>query len=461
PVFGAGDAVVTLTATIEKNGVTETKTFQITVLETPQTDAESVSADKAALDFSDFMFGTGDDNTAVTQSFSVPTSGSSGTTISWSSDRDAVSIIAGTATVLQPLTLTGDVTVTLTATIEKNSVFETKVFTITVLETSSTPVVKDQVTYSVGVNYNMRYVPPKTFSTGVDDNGDINGDTIQDVATTATVAAAYLIAETEVTYELWYEVYIWAKTDAGGGVRADGGSLYKFANSGHQGGDASACGGAAVGNNQSPVTCVNWRDAIVWCNALTEYYNAQNGTSYTVVYTVDAAYTTPIRSSEDGLYGSSVNSAPGSFDNPYYNPNAKGFRLPTNNEWELAARYIADINSDGDILDANEYYPGNYASGATADHNNVAPTGEVAWYAVNAGSISHIVATRIPNALGIYDMSGNAWEWTLDWYTFGSDRMLRGGGWNSLATALQVGYVYYSSPSYEYSSMGFRLARTP
>ena len=79
--------------------------------------------------------------------------------------------------------------------------------------------------------------------------------------------------------------------------------------------------------DQHPVTIVNWRSAMVWCNALTEWYNAQKGTSYACVYTSDAAYTNPIRDSQDGIYGSSSNPAAGSFDNPYVNPNAKGFRL--------------------------------------------------------------------------------------------------------------------------------------
>ena len=94
----------------------------------PQTETEAVAADKAALDFSDITFGTGDSEISVTQDFTMPTSGSSGTTISWSSNRSAVSIAAGQATVTQPSTLTGDMIVTLTATIEKNGISETKDF---------------------------------------------------------------------------------------------------------------------------------------------------------------------------------------------------------------------------------------------------------------------------------------------------------------------------------------------
>src|SRR5664280_2857460 len=106
----------------------------------------------------------------------------------------------------------------------------------------------------------MMYVPGGvTFPTGTDDSG-----------TPATVDAAYWIGETTVTYELWHKVYLWATTDAGSGLRSDGGALYHFQNAG---GDSG----------QQPVNDINPRDMIVFSNAITEWYKA------CLLYTSDAA----------------------------------------------------------------------------------------------------------------------------------------------------------------------------
>jgi formylglycine-generating enzyme required for sulfatase activity len=100
---------------------------------------------------------------------------------------------------------------------------------------------------------------------------------------------SYEIAQTEVTYELWSAVYTWAIANG-----------YNIANPGRQGGDNS--GTDPVGTNQHPVTTISWRDAMVWCNALTEYYAAKGGSKYKCVYYSDSAFTEPIRiSTNDGI----------------------------------------------------------------------------------------------------------------------------------------------------------------
>ncbi len=290
------------------------------------------------------------------------------------------------------------------------------------------------------VSFKMAHVPGGiTIPTGTDDSGS------------ATVSNGYQIAETEVTYELWSTVHTWATSNG-----------YTFANAG-------TMGDGTGDTNQHPVTTINWRDAMVWMNALTEYYNAQNGTSLKPVYYSDSDYTTPIRDSSDGSYGSSVNSTAGSFDNPYIyaattanmdmaSNTADGFRLPSADEWELAARYIDDANGDGDIQDAGEYYPGDYASGATADCNDATATGNVAVY---DGSSTAVVKSKSANALGLYDMSGNVWEWNFDWYTSGSSRVIRGGSWHGSGTYLQVSGVLYDGPYSKSNSTGFRPSRSP
>jgi len=422
--------------------------------ETPvKTDAQSVTEDTAALDFADFTF-NGENETSVTQDFSVPTSGSNGTAISWSSDNASVSLKDSAATVTQPSTLTGDITVTLTATIEKNGVSETKDFTITI--TAREPVAADQVTYTAGVSFNMRYVPGGlTTPTGTDDSG------------TATVSNGYLMGETEVTYELWYAVYTWA-------THADrGANIYTFANAGREGHDGTI-GGIPV--STEPVTAINWRDAMVFSNALTEYYNVQNGTSLEPVYYSNGTYTTPQRDSSDANCGAAVGSTAGDCDNPYIkavtdsnqdmvNCIAKGFRLPTSDEWELAARYKGSDSANGAIEEpassGNWWTPGSYASGATAAYTDAAATGLVAWYIGNGGSVTHNVAAKTANALGLYDMSGNVWEWAFDWYTPGFLRVYRGGSCNLSADFMQVGGVIIINPYYYNFIVGFRLSRTP
>ena len=178
------------------------------------------------------------------------------------------------------------------------------------------------------------------------------------------------------------------------------------------------------------------------------------------MYYTDSEYTLPIRSVDNTA---SYDSTQGSQDDPYVKSGANGFRLPTSNEWLLAARYIDDLNSDGDIMDEGEFYPGNYASGATDDFNNDEACKEVAWYGGNSNTISHEVATKPANALGLSDMSGNIMEWCFDWSPdyIGTERTWRGGSYASSASSLQLGDLADGNPDYKDFYRGFRPARTP
>lgn len=132
----------------------------------------------------------------------------------------------------------------------------------------------------------------------------------------------------------------------------------------------------------------------------------------------------------------------------------KKFRLPTEAEWEFAAR--------GGNLSQGYKYSGSALAAA------------VAWYVGNSGSTTHPVGTKAPNELGLYDMSGNVWEWCQDWYSSsyyssspstnptgpatGSYRVLRGGSWDGGAVWCRVSSRLNSLPSNAFNYFGLRLA---
>ena len=137
------------------------------------------------------------------------------------------------------------------------------------------------------------------------------------------------------------------------------------------------------------------------------------------------------------------------------NLTGRKFALPTEAQWEFAAR-----------------------GGRKSGHYKFAGSntiGNVAWYDGNSNSLTHPVALKTPNELGLYDMSGNVWEWCYDWYgeyssssqtnphvaSSGQYRVNRGGSWDNDARHCRVSYRYNSSPSNRNYNIGFRLVLLP
>lgn len=284
----------------------------------------------------------------------------------------------------------------------------------------------ERLTFTVGsLRFTMIYVPAGRFPIDITDSRS------------ETVNKPYYIGETEVTWELWNAVYLWATAP----VR--GGGVYVFAHSG-------AMGHGPGTTKLHPVTGVSWRDAMVWCNAATEWHNALQGTDFDCVYTAAGV---PVRDSTDAKSDRC--------DSVEMDKSATGFRLPSGAEWQAAARRRKDATNAVTGWRDPYFTRGDSASGANANYRNEEATNAVAWSAVNSGGGTHPVKGLVPNDLGLYDMSGNVDEWCFDrWSATNSYRAIRGGSWKWEARSLQIGNDGFTDPGVGFPFHGFRLVQS-
>jgi sulfatase modifying factor 1 len=175
---------------------------------------------------------------------------------------------------------------------------------------------------------------------------------------------------------------------------------------------------------KNPVECVSWYDALIFCNRLSDMFKLER--YYTI--TKDGQIVDTIETKQENYVVET-------------NGNSKGFRLPTEWEWEYAAKADTQLEYSGS--------------------NDV---NEVGWYKDNLGGTTHEIKGKNPNAWGFYDMSGNVWEWCENKYNpnntaISADRVIRGGGWNSHASLLRSANRDRSSPDFRGAVLGFRVCR--
>jgi len=191
--------------------------------------------------------------------------------------------------------------------------------------------------------------------------------------------------------------------------------------------------GTGSGSNK-PVVGVNWYDAIIFCNKL----SIADG--FTPVYSLSYKETEiwEDKGTDPSNWPSWLNYSNSTVT---IDPAADGYRIPTQKEWEIAAR-------GGHKTEGWQYAGSNIIT-------------DVAWYSANSNGAIHDVKTKAPNELGAYDMSGNASEWCQDDWSTSTNawKLILGGSFDKTDTECLVTSTNHTSTSYGETNLGFRVAR--
>jgi len=195
-----------------------------------------------------------------------------------------------------------------------------------------------------------------------------------------------------------------------------------------------------------PVESINWYHAIAFCNKLSKKYELEE------VYSVKEITNWESLNYEDIPDRQNKKQ----WKNIEINTEKSGFRLPTETEWEFAATSGGKYK-ESDKKGSEDEKEGKYLFARNTKTNNLDLLG---WHSENSYGRTHPVGQKQPNELGLYDMSGNVWEWCEDWHDDKTrcDRMARGSSWNDLAWGCRVSLRDFYEPSYRNNFIGFRLA---
>lgn len=274
------------------------------------------------------------------------------------------------------------------------------------------------------------------------------GKDVQTYTATRTVNE-FSICKYETTYSLWYKILSAAKKLG-----------YKFQNPGQEGSEGRYGRAPQKEAYGQPVTMISWYDAIVWCNAYSEISGLSPCYLYKGIVIRDSTNTAMCDLAECNFF-------------------SNGYRLPTEAEWELAARYHPELNE--------KVVTGNAISYSTLISEEDELT--YAWICNNS-SQTHKVGTAgtlfsqdsitVPgsgnsNAAGLFDMTGNLLEYCWDWYAnyepqeegktasgpeYGSKRISRGGSWSEYTIFYLTADRYSFDPNECYNYMGFRVVQS-
>jgi formylglycine-generating enzyme required for sulfatase activity len=282
----------------------------------------------------------------------------------------------------------------------------------------------------------MALIPAGSFLMGATTNMGHEYDS-DEVPQHSVYVSAFYMDKYEVTKALWDEVKAW-----------NGGNGYDLGSVGL---------GKAVNH---PVHSVKWYDAVKWCNA-----RSQKEGRVPCYYT-DAGLTTIYKTGQVALY---------------VKWSANGYRLPTEAEWEKAARGGASGHrfpwSDSDTIQHSRanYYVYRPASTNFYAYDTSPTAGYHPTFATGAYPYTSPAGYFAPNGYGLYDMAGNVWEWCWDWYSStyyssspssdprgaasGSYRVLRGGYWNNYAFNARCANRYKVAAFDASGDIGFRCVR--